>query len=319
MLVPAAGRSRVDALARAGSGARRRGDAAAALHAAARDAGGPRSPRVLAGSAARARRPCAGLGAGRGARPSPRRAARRRRSSPPSPSLALGNLVRHETIGFGRGAPAQRLERGTAMLDKHFPPGLELAAAAVVTSASGPRRGRAARARAGRRLRACPRRPRVGDSRSSRSSSARSVLRRGGGMVRRMRNELGRGAPGASVGGIPPRTSTSSDQRARHAADRAGGLLVVVLDPVAVSLRALAAPGLPDRDGRRLVLRRRSASPRCSSRDLLGRAGSPSTSSLLSFIFLVALGVDYNIFLMSRAREEAAGHGTGEAMLARAA
>jgi RND superfamily putative drug exporter len=33
------------------------------------------------------------------------------------------------------------------------------------------------------------------------------------------------------------------------------------------------------------------------------------------FIFLVALGADYNIFLMSRAREEAQQHGTHEGML----
>lgn len=36
---------------------------------------------------------------------------------------------------------------------------------------------------------------------------------------------------------------------------------------------------------------------------------------LLSFVFLVALGVDYSIFLTSRAREEAAGRGTGPGML----
>jgi RND superfamily putative drug exporter len=36
---------------------------------------------------------------------------------------------------------------------------------------------------------------------------------------------------------------------------------------------------------------------------------------LIVFIFLVALGSDYNIFLMSRVREEAAVHGTGEGML----
>ncbi len=36
---------------------------------------------------------------------------------------------------------------------------------------------------------------------------------------------------------------------------------------------------------------------------------------LIVFIFLVALGSDYNIFLMSRVREEAALHGTSEGML----
>ncbi len=36
---------------------------------------------------------------------------------------------------------------------------------------------------------------------------------------------------------------------------------------------------------------------------------------LLAFLFLVALGVDYNIFLVTRAREEGAGHGTRTGML----
>lgn len=43
--------------------------------------------------------------------------------------------------------------------------------------------------------------------------------------------------------------------------------------------------------------------------------GSEPSLLLLSFIFLVALGVDYNIFLMARAREEAQLHGTREGML----
>ena len=37
--------------------------------------------------------------------------------------------------------------------------------------------------------------------------------------------------------------------------------------------------------------------------------------ALIVFIFLVALGADYNIFLMSRVREEAQQHGTSEGML----
>ncbi|MGZ5407388.1 MAG: MMPL family transporter, partial [Aeromicrobium sp.] len=36
---------------------------------------------------------------------------------------------------------------------------------------------------------------------------------------------------------------------------------------------------------------------------------------LLAFLFLVALGVDYNIFLVTRAREEAVTHGSREGML----
>ena len=36
---------------------------------------------------------------------------------------------------------------------------------------------------------------------------------------------------------------------------------------------------------------------------------------LLAFLFLVALGVDYNIFLVTRAREEAAEHGSRQGML----
>jgi putative drug exporter of the RND superfamily len=44
--------------------------------------------------------------------------------------------------------------------------------------------------------------------------------------------------------------------------------------------------------------------------DALGFAGSDSAFPLFIFVFLVALGVDYNIFLMTRVREEAQRHGT---------
>jgi len=39
-------------------------------------------------------------------------------------------------------------------------------------------------------------------------------------------------------------------------------------------------------------------------------AGADAAFPLLAFVFLVALGIDYNIFLVSRVREEAARHGT---------
>ncbi|WP_239120192.1 MMPL family transporter [Catellatospora chokoriensis] len=48
-------------------------------------------------------------------------------------------------------------------------------------------------------------------------------------------------------------------------------------------------------------------------KDVLGFAGADSSYPLFAFVFLVALGVDYNIFLMTRVREEAGklGHTAG--------
>jgi RND superfamily putative drug exporter len=48
---------------------------------------------------------------------------------------------------------------------------------------------------------------------------------------------------------------------------------------------------------------------------VFGYPGIPSTAPLLVFIFLVALGVDYNIFLMARAREETLHRGTRDGMI----
>ncbi|GAA5152188.1 MMPL family transporter [Nocardioides marinquilinus] len=48
---------------------------------------------------------------------------------------------------------------------------------------------------------------------------------------------------------------------------------------------------------------------------LLGFEAIDNTAPLLAFVFLVALGVDYNIFLVTRAREEAAEHGPRRGML----
>ncbi|WP_030964023.1 MMPL family transporter [Streptomyces sp. NRRL S-378] len=48
---------------------------------------------------------------------------------------------------------------------------------------------------------------------------------------------------------------------------------------------------------------------------LLGFTGTDASVPLYGFVFLVALGVDYNIFLMSRVREEALTHGARKGVL----
>ncbi|MFF9867509.1 MMPL family transporter [Streptomyces sp. NPDC013953] len=73
-------------------------------------------------------------------------------------------------------------------------------------------------------------------------------------------------------------------------------LLVPVLLIVTVALNFLATLGVSA-----LVFER-----------ALGFGGTDASVPLYGFVFLVALGVDYNIFLMSRVREEALRHGTRE-------
>ena len=48
---------------------------------------------------------------------------------------------------------------------------------------------------------------------------------------------------------------------------------------------------------------------------VLGFPGADPTVPLYGFVFLVALGIDYNIFLMTRVREESLTHGTREGVL----
>ncbi len=48
---------------------------------------------------------------------------------------------------------------------------------------------------------------------------------------------------------------------------------------------------------------------------LFGFPALDNSTPLFAFLFLVALGVDYTIFLVTRAREETPGHGTRDGMV----
>jgi RND superfamily putative drug exporter len=91
-------------------------------------------------------------------------------------------------------------------------------------------------------------------------------------------------------------------------------ILAIVFVILALLLRSLVAPVLLILS----VLATFFASLGASNvlfQNLLGFPAFDSNVVLFAFLFLVALGVDYNIFLTTRAREETAAHGTREGMI----
>jgi putative drug exporter of the RND superfamily len=90
--------------------------------------------------------------------------------------------------------------------------------------------------------------------------------------------------------------------------------LVVVFAILAVLLRALVAPAVLVGT---VILSFAAAlgTGMFFSKTVFGFPGIDPSLPLLCFIFLVALGIDYNIFLMARVREETVRHGTREGML----
>ena len=135
-----------------------------------------------------------------------------------------------------------------------------------------------------------------------------------GDTVRDLRAELGREAPGALVGGV---TATAVDTNRAAIHDRnliIPIILVVILLILIALLRSVLAPVL-------LI-----ATTVISFGTAMGVSalvfnhvlhfpGADPAVPLYGFVFLVALGIDYNIFLMTRVREEAIEHGTREGIL----
>ena len=118
-----------------------------------------------------------------------------------------------------------------------------------------------------------------------------------------LRQRLGKQAPGALVGGNPAIAYDEAQTAARDDVIIAPLVLAVIFVIIALLLQAIIAPLL-------LVLTTAlsfAASFGLSSllwRHALGFAGVESVIPIYIFIFLVALGVDYNIFLSARIREE---------------
>src|SRR6478609_7415761 len=132
--------------------------------------------------------------------------------------------------------------------------------------------------------------------------------------VKALRNEVKAVDPGALVGGV---TATALDTNTTAQHDLVviiPVVLVVILFILMLLLRSIVAPVL-------LVLSvvvSYAAALGVSAfvfNNLFRFPGADATVPLFGFVFLVALGVDYNIFLMSRVREESLKHGTRPGIL----
>lgn len=124
-----------------------------------------------------------------------------------------------------------------------------------------------------------------------------------------LRDSVQRVSPGALVGGTDAQALDAKDTAIRDRWVVIPAILVVVLAVLYVLLRALLAP---------LVLVAATALSTMAalglggwvSVHLLGFPALDNTTPLFSFLFLVALGVDYTIFLVTRAAEETPMYGT---------
>jgi RND superfamily putative drug exporter len=231
--------------------------------------------------------------------------------------LSLGNLVDHGTIGFGQGeiGPTES-GRGTEVLDEHFPPGLGSPLTAVVDA------GEIGPALKGlRRLSAVKLTLPVPPSPGSEEAVLTIVLEgnpysgAAASAVKGIREKLKEVAPSALVGGIPAENYDVEQTNARDTKLIVPLVLLVVGLILTLVLRALVAPAFLIAT----VVASFAATLGLLTfafTELLGTSGTAFDLVLMSFIFLVALGVDYNIFLMTRAREEAAKRGTREGILA---
>lgn len=135
-----------------------------------------------------------------------------------------------------------------------------------------------------------------------------------GDTVRELRAEFADAAPSALVGGV---TATALDTNDASIHDRnliIPIILVVIMLILMLLLRSILAPVL-------LII-----TTVISFGTALGVSalvfngifqfpGADPAVPLFGFVFLVALGIDYNIFLMTRVREETIKHGTREGIL----
>ncbi|WP_024367786.1 MMPL family transporter [Arthrobacter sp. TB 26] len=129
-----------------------------------------------------------------------------------------------------------------------------------------------------------------------------------------LRQELKKIDDGALVGGVTATALDTNTTAQRDLVTIIPVVLAVILVILMLLLRSVLAPLLLVAS----VVLSYAAAMGVSAfvfNNIFGFPGADATVPLFGFVFLVALGVDYNIFLMSRVREESIKHGTRPGIL----
>ena len=132
--------------------------------------------------------------------------------------------------------------------------------------------------------------------------------------VQNLRTTLDQADPAAIVGGETASNLDARESGARDLRVIVPSVLIVITIVLALLLRSLVAPLLLIAT----VVLSVGATVGVAAllfENVFGFPGSDPAILLIGFVFLVALGIDYNIFLMTRAREESAQHGTKDGVL----
>ncbi len=129
-----------------------------------------------------------------------------------------------------------------------------------------------------------------------------------------LRDEVKTVDAGALVGGVTATALDTNTSAQRDLVTIIPVVLAVILVILMLLLRSVLAPVLLMAS---VVLSYGAAMGVAALvfNNVLGFPGADATVPLFGFVFLVALGVDYNIFLMSRVREESLQHGTRPGIL----
>jgi putative drug exporter of the RND superfamily len=231
--------------------------------------------------------------------------------------LSLGNLSSHGTVGFGQGeiGPTES-SRGNEVLGEHFPPGIGSPLTAVVQLEEvGPALKRLKRLDEVQLTVPVPPSPGSGEAVLTIVLHGNPYSGAAAEAVETIRNALDEVAPHALLGGIPAENLDVEQANARDTRLIVPIVLLVVALILIAVLRALVAPAYLIAT----VIASFAATlglVTFAFSNLVGSGGIAFNLVLIAFIFLVALGVDYNIFLMTRAREEARRLGTRDGVLA---